>query len=127
MSIRRVLFFVILVLVSTSTRSVSVAQTLPDFLGTWKGSFTNQQGSTFAQTMIIEEQKGDEFRGRYIGYSGNEILGGVRGRTKLSKVTITLSGTDFDLVLKGKDRLEGFTWRAPGEGAAGTFLFVRVN
>ena len=124
MDIRRVLFLMSLVLAFTST---SVAQTLPDFRGAWKGSFTNQQNGTFPQTMIIEEQEGDEIRGRYIGYRGNEIPGGIRGRIKLPKVTIVLSGTSFDLTLERKDRLVGFTWRAPGDGAAGTFIFDRVD
>ncbi len=70
---RRVLFFVILMLVFTGIRAGN-AQTFPSLVGTWNGSFTNRQdGGLYSQTMIIEEVRGTgDLRGRYIGYLGNE-------------------------------------------------------
>jgi hypothetical protein len=49
--------------------------------------------------MIIEEERGGELRGRYIGYRGNEVAGGLRGRLKLPDVVFTLQDTDFTLTL----------------------------
>ncbi len=123
----------LLLIVSLGVVSTSCAPTTPRFTappdfslrGRWEGSFTNTLGARFAQTMIIEEERGDELRGRYIGYRGNEVAGGLRGRLKLPGVVFTLQDTDFTLTLISANEMRGYTSRSPGEGAAGSFEFTR--
>lgn len=99
----------------------------PDFTlkGQWVGSFKDSAGAIFAQTMILEEQRDGEVRGRYIGYSGNEVMGGIRGKVKLPKITFTLLGKDFTVTLISGDTMAGWTWDSPGGGVPGKFEFTR--
>jgi hypothetical protein len=124
----RILFLVIVV-ISLAPACATVPEAKPftpgagfSLKGAWDWTFTSASG-VYRQEMAIEDERDGEIRGTFVGYRGGRSQ--IRGKVRLPEVTFTLQGVDFTVTLVSEDRMEGWTWRSPGGGEAGQFVFVR--